>query len=118
MEQAFIDTNIIIRFLTGDDPEKQKATAALFERVTSNELTIIAPDTLIAECVHVLSSPRLYNKSREEIRLALSSLVSLDGFKIANRRALLHALDLYATHLIDFEDAFLKAMMEAENIHA
>jgi predicted nucleic-acid-binding protein len=77
-----------------------------------SELIIAGSDTMIAECVHVLSSRRLYNKSREEIRLALSPLVSLDSFKIANRRALLRALDLYATYLIDFDDTFLKAIMK------
>ncbi len=118
MEQTFLDTNIIIRFLTGDDPEKQEAAAALFDRIASNELTVSAPDTIIAECVHVLSSKRLYNKSREEIRLALSPLVALDSFKIANRRPLLRALDLYVAYPIDFDDAFLKAMMEVENAHA
>lgn len=117
MEQTFVDTNIIIRFLTGNDPEKQKAAAVLFNQIANNGLIVTAPDMMIAECVHVLSSRRLYNKSREEIRLALSPLVSLDNFKIANRRALLHTLNLYATYPIDFEDAFLKAMMEAENIH-
>jgi len=115
MEHVFLDTNIIIRFLTGDDPDKADASAALFDRVASNDILLYAPDTVIAECVHVLSSRRLYNKSREAIRNSLSPLVALDGFKVANRRALLRALDLYATYPIDFSDAFLKATMETEN---
>jgi predicted nucleic acid-binding protein len=115
MEHIFLDTNIIIRFLTRDELEKADAAEALFERIKRNELTVTAPDTVIAECVHVLSSRRLYNKSREEIRLALSPLLALEGFKVSNRRMLLRALDLYATYPIDFSDAFLKAAMEAEN---
>jgi hypothetical protein len=31
MTQPFIDTDVIIRFLTEDDPQKQAPTTALFE---------------------------------------------------------------------------------------
>ena len=114
MDHIFFDTNIIIRFLTGDDLRKQAAAAALFsERIEKKEVTLYAPDSVICDAVFVLSSPKNYNKSREEIRELLFPLVSLENLKIANRRTLLRALDIYATHLVDFSDAFLKATMEA-----
>ena len=113
MDHIFFDTNIIIRFLTGDDLKKQAAAAALFERIEQKEVTLYAPDSVICDAVFVLSSPKNYNKSREEIRELLFPLVSLENLKIANRRTLLRALDIYATHPIDFSDAFLKATMEA-----
>ena len=72
---------------------------------------------IICDAVFVLSSPKNYNKSREEIRELVFPLVFLENLKIANRRALLRALDIYATHPIDFSDAFLKATMEAAQAH-
>ena len=114
MDHIFFDTNIIIRFLTGDDLKKQAAAAALFERIEKKEMTLYTPDSVICDAVFVLSSPKNYNKSREEIRDLLFPLVSLENLKIANRRTLLCALDIYATHPIDFSDAFLKATMEAD----
>ncbi len=51
MTQPFIDTDVIIRFLTGDDPEKQAAASSLFEQVEQGLLTIAAPDTVIADAV-------------------------------------------------------------------
>ena len=33
MATPFIDTDVIIRFLTGDDPQKQAAAITLFEQV-------------------------------------------------------------------------------------
>ena len=33
MTQPFIDTDVLIRFLTGDDPKKQAAAAILFEQI-------------------------------------------------------------------------------------
>jgi predicted nucleic acid-binding protein len=109
----YLDTNILIRFLTGDEPEQARAAAALLERIEKKELTVYAPDTVIADAVFVLSSPRLYRKTREEIRVLLFPLLSLEAFKVDHRKELLRALEIYATFPIDFSDAFLKATMEA-----
>ena len=115
MDHLFLDTNIILRFLTGDDLKKQEAAAALFARIEKKELTVYAPDSVICDTVFVLASPRHYNKSREEIRDLLFPLVSLENLKISNRRVLLRALDIFAAYPIDFSDAFLKATMEADH---
>src|SRR5437016_4933658 len=114
-EHTFLDTNVIIRFLTSDDLKKQEAAAALFERIGKKEETMYAPESVICDAVFVLASPKHYNKSPEEIRDLLFPLVSLENLKISNRRTLLRALDIYAAYPIDFSDAFLKATMEADN---
>jgi len=108
----YIDTNILIRFLTGDEPEQAEASSRLLERVEKKELILFAPDTVIADTVFVLSSPRQYGKSREEIRALLFPLLSLEAFKIDHRKELLRALEIYATYPLDFSDAYLKATME------
>jgi predicted nucleic acid-binding protein len=115
MDHLFLDTNIILRFLTGDDLKKQKAAAALFAQIEKKEETVYAPESVICDAVFVLASPRHYNKSREEIRDLLFPLVSLENLKISNRRVLLRALDIFAAYPIDFSDAFLKATMEADH---
>jgi predicted nucleic acid-binding protein len=51
----FIDTDVIIRFLTGDDPDKQPANQAPFERIERGELVASIPHTVIADAVYVLS---------------------------------------------------------------
>src|SRR5260370_41684714 len=115
MDHLFLDTNIILRFLTGEDLKKQEAAAALFERIEKKEETVYAPESVICDAVFVLASPRQYNKSREDVRDLLFPLVSLENLKLPNRRTLLRALDIYAAYPIDFSDALLKATMEADN---
>src|SRR5437870_2531744 len=101
MEQPiYLDTNVIIRYLTGDDPHKQAASAALFHRIQQKELTVSIPDTVVAECVYVLSSRNLYHKTRTEIRFLLYPILALEGVKLAQRRILLRTLDIYATYQI------------------
>lgn len=112
MSDPFIDTDVIIRFLTADDLQKQAEAAALFEQIESGELRVSAPVTVIADAVYVLSSPRLYKKGRKEIHELLSPLVRLPGFRLSSRRAVLEALDIYSTHNIDFGDALIVASMQ------
>lgn len=111
MADAFVDTDVIIRLLTGDDPRKQAEAAALFEAVEAGQLSIAAPDTVIADAVYVLSSPRLYHLPRPEIQALLAALLRLPNFRIENRRAVVEALEIYASTNLDFGDAMIVASM-------
>lgn len=113
----FVDTNIFIRHLTRDDPEKARVCFALFQKARDNKITLTTTESVISEIVYVLSSSRqIYTLSREEIRNLLYPLLSLPGFRIPHRRTFLRALNVYAAHDLDFEDALLIAHMERQNI--
>ncbi len=112
MSDPFIDTDVIIRLVTNDDPNKQAEAAALFEAVEAGKLVVTSPDTVIADAVYVLASPRLYHKSRSDVAAILSGLLRLPGFKVENRAEVLRALDLYAGTKLDFGDALIVASME------
>lgn len=112
MGDPFIDTDVIIRLLTKDDPAKQEEAATLFEAVKAGELKVAAPDTVIADAVYVLSSPRLYALPRSQVAELLTPLIRLPGFKLPNRHAMLRALELYASTNIDFGDSLIVASME------
>lgn len=118
MADPFIDTDVIIRLLTRDDLRKQERAAALFDAVESGNLTLVAPDTVIADAVFVLGSPRLYNLPRTEIQALLSTLLRLPGVKVHNKRALLQALELYASTNLDFGDAMIVAALRQADSHA
>jgi predicted nucleic acid-binding protein len=115
MTQPFIDTDVIIRLLTGDDPEKQAAATALFEQVEQGTLTVTAPDTVIADAVYVLSSPRLYHLARGEVRELLMALIHLPHFQVQNRLAVSRALELYSSSKLDFGDVLIIASMELQH---
>jgi predicted nucleic acid-binding protein len=109
----FLDTHIIIRLLTGDDPKKQAASQALFEQIEQGAVTVFIPDLIIGECIFVLSSPHLYHLSRKEVVELLSPIVQLPNVETQNRSILLQALHIYGeTSDLDFEDAYLVAAME------
>lgn len=106
-----MDTDVIVRLVTGDDPIKQEEAATLFEHVEAGVLRLRAPDTVIADAVFVLSSPRLYALSRQGVRDVLATLVRLPGFEVQNRQAVLDALSIFAATKLDFGDALIIASM-------
>ena len=111
MADPFVDTNVLIRLLTGDDPVKQAAARQLFEAVERGDAALAAPDTVIADAVYVLASPRLYRLPRSDVRDLLTALVRLPGFHVDNRAVVLDALDLYASTNLDFGDAMIVSSM-------
>lgn len=112
MSEALCDTSILIRLISGDDREKQDRAIALFLEVESGQVSLAAPDTVIADTVFVLTSRRLYNRSRREVAAKLTMLVRLPHFHVMNRSLVLRALELFgSTPYLDFGDAMIVAHM-------
>lgn len=110
-EAQFVDTNIFLRYLTAD-PDRYNACLALFQQAERNQVSLVTSEAIIAEIVYVLSSPKHYQLSRQQIRVALSRLLLLPGLKMTNRNTHLRALALYAQHAaLDFEDCLSVAHM-------
>ncbi len=108
----FLDTNIILRYLTRDDPAKAQRCYALFQQVKRKQIRLVTSESVLAEVVYVLSSRSLYNQPRENVRTLLLPIISLPGLKLAHRRAFFRALDIYASTHLDFEDCLSIAHME------
>jgi PIN domain len=72
---AFLDTNVLIRHLTGDPPEMAaRATTAL-----AGEEQLLLTDLLLAECVYVLESLYVVEHSRiAELMRSVIAFPSID----------------------------------------
>lgn len=110
----FLDTNIILRYLTRDDPIKARACLALFQQVKAGQEQLYTTDSVIAEVVYVLSSKRQqYQKSRLEIVALLAPVLRLRHVRLPRKRVVIRALILYLHYSqFDFEDALSVAAME------
>jgi predicted nucleic acid-binding protein len=113
----FLDTNVILRYLTGDDPVKAAACFDLFQRLQRGTETVTTCEAIITEVVYVLSSRAHYDLSRVDIRARLTPLLRVRGLRIPNKQLYLRALDVYANHPgLDFEDALAVAYMERDGV--
>lgn len=110
--ESYVDTDVIIRLLTGDDERKRQDSTALFEKVANGKLVLYAPDTAIADAVYVLSSPNLYHLPRIEVRDLLLPLLRYPNFKVDNKQVVIRALDYYADKNLDFGDAMLAILTQ------
>ncbi len=118
MEPLFLDTNIIIRYVTQDDPDKAERSRELLKKVEAGELTFFASESIVVEIVQVLSSKGLYNQPRATVASHLSAILALTRLKLANKRTILRALDVWvnASASVDFVDALSVAHMERQHI--
>ncbi len=114
----FLDTNVILRYLTRDDEAKAQACFQLFQRVKQGREELLTCEAIVTEVAYVLSSSRgPYHLSHEEIRTRLLPILTLRGLKLPQKRVYLRALDLYASSpFLDFEDALAAAHMEQRGV--
>src|SRR5687768_15112891 len=103
MKLQFVDTNIFLRHLTKDDPEKALACFELFRLAQQDKIQLTTSESIIAEVVYVLSSKNIYDLPHVEIKKRLVPILSIRCLKLEHRETLLRALDLYEMYKLDFE---------------
>jgi len=107
---AFVDTNVLVRHLTGDPADlAARATAYL-----GSERDLLLTDLVAAETVYVLES--FYEAPRDEVAQALRSLVAFDSIVCVDPALLLRAIEVYETDRIDFAEAYLVACAESTGV--
>lgn len=110
--RAFIDTNVLIRHLTGDPPDlAERATRFLAD---ADELLL--PDLIAAEVVYVLES--FYEVARPQVAEALRAVIAFDGLQVVDPELLLRALEIYELDRLDFAEAYLVASAERSGVGA
>jgi len=92
-----VDTNVLVRLLTGDEPKQAAATRALF---ASEQIWI--SKTVLLETGWVLRS--LYNYGDSAIRDAFTKLLGLDNVQAEDEAEIAAALAL-AGHGVELADA-------------
>jgi predicted nucleic-acid-binding protein len=107
MKTYLADTNIFIRFFTGDDKDKAHSVLQTMKRVKAKEIELIVTEAVLIEIIHILSSKRLYNLGRGEIKKLLVSILVLENIKVDRKRLYFQALDIYIARSIDFTDCVL-----------
>ena len=101
-----IGANVFIRYLIGDDSEKQRRTRQLIRRIQIGREEAFTTDVIIHEVCYVLSASTHYNLTHQAIRDRLYPIVAMRGLHITNKSLVLEALNIFATgEKIDFSDA-------------
>lgn len=112
----FLDTNIILRYLTLDNAPKAKKCESLFQRVSLGKEALFTSTLVIAEVVWVLE--KAYQLSKAEITGLIQKILNTPHIECDEKDVLMAAAGLYSLKNIDFIDAYNVIVMEARKIEA
>jgi predicted nucleic acid-binding protein len=107
---AFVDTNVLVRHLTGDPPELA-ARATVF---LATEQELLVADLIVAETIYVLES--FYEAPRPQIAAAMRSLLAFESVVTVDPAMLLRAIEVYELDRLDFAEAYLVAAAETSGV--
>jgi predicted nucleic acid-binding protein len=110
MARPFLDTNILLRHLTQDNPNLGPRASAYLARIENGEIEVVTADTVVFETVFALQ--RTYKVPRERIRALVLPLIELSGIVLAGKRRLRQVFDLFVDRNISFADAYHVVLMQ------
>lgn len=110
MSKNLLDTNLIIRFLVNDDPQKVNRVEKL---LTDKNNTNILLDTIIAEIIWVLNS--YYSLKKTKVIEKIKALIHVDTIE-CNAILINKALTFWEENDISYIDSYLIAVANLGNI--
>jgi predicted nucleic-acid-binding protein len=101
-----LDTNVMVRFVTDDDPAQTAVVKALFEQAEEAREQLFVSSIALCELVWTLRS-RPYLLPRAEIATVLQRMLGTHLFEIQDRDLVRQALGDYRQGRADFADYLL-----------
>lgn len=100
----FVDTNIFIRYLTDDLPEKADKCENLFKNAMENNEQLFTTELVVAEIVWVLES--YYKLEKKAIQEKIEKILNTPNLSCTNKNHILTSLSIYSDKDIDYIDAY------------
>jgi predicted nucleic acid-binding protein len=110
----FVDTNVFLRFLTNDVPERAAAAEALFRRAAAGDVRLATNSLVIAELVWVLES--YYQLGRPEVRERVMAVAHMEGLSLPDSDLVSDAMFAYEVSKVDFIDAYNACWMKQQRL--
>jgi len=101
------DTNVVIRYLVKDDIELYEQAKTFFDKVKTGEESALILESVVAECVYVLT--KIYKVPKEKTADSLKNLLRYRGIINEDRADLIKALTTFAERSLDIVDCILYA---------
>jgi predicted nucleic-acid-binding protein len=111
---AWIDTNVLVRHLTGYPPAMARRATRFLAAVAPGELLLA--DLVLAEVVYVLQS--VYDLDRPAVAEAARAIVTFPAIAVDDPQLLLRAVEVYENDRLDFAEAYLVASAERSGVRA
>jgi predicted nucleic-acid-binding protein len=100
-----LDTNVLVRYLTHDEPAQFAKAAAMIDAATDRGEQLVVNTAVLCELVWVLGTA--YSYSREEIARALEQIFATAQFEVERLDEARQALGDFRSTKADFSDALI-----------
>lgn len=100
-----LDTNVLVRYITQDDPAQAARVTKLIEGELSEANPGFVGVVVLAETGWVLQ--RLYRVTRPELRQVVADLLAIRQLVVENRSAVMRAHAASAVANVEFTDALI-----------
>jgi predicted nucleic-acid-binding protein len=103
-----LDTNILVRYITLDDPVQAPRAAQIIERQCTRDEPGFASLVTVVELAWVLEN--FYEFSNEQIAAAIERILQIATLSVQNEREIYIAMVALKTNTASFDDALLGAL--------
>ena len=100
-----LDTNVLLRFLTQDDPAKAKEVDTFFLKAEQGKVRLEISEPVFVETA--VSLRNYFKFPRERVTELLKTLISRSWLQIENHDIVSQALSYYQSHTLDFVDCLI-----------
>ena len=107
---AFVDTNVLVRHLTGNPPSQAIKATRYLRRADE----LLLPDLILAEVAYVLES--FYETPRRQVAETLRAVLAFPSIQVVDAALLQRAVEVYDVDRLDFADAYLVASAERTGV--
>lgn len=114
MASRFLDTNILLRYLTRDDEEKADQTLSLLLRIERGDERVVTSSLVVFETIFTLQ--RSYRVPRDRIRDLITPIIGMQALSLPDKELYPQAFDFFINKNISFADAYNAAYMKANGL--
>jgi uncharacterized protein len=114
MRTRFVDTNVLLRYLTRDDDLRSPRAYAVLKRAEIGKERLVFSPIVVFESAFTLCSR--YRLHRSEISDILGSILQLPNVELPDKETFLRAFEIYREVNISFGDAYNIAYMEGHQL--
>lgn len=99
------DTNVILRYLLGDEPQLYKKASEFFEKVRVGEEKALILESVLVESIYMLT--KFYKVPKVEAAEKLKGLLQYKGIINDDKKELIEALNIFVDKNIAIVDCIL-----------
>lgn len=108
-----VDTNILVRFLTGDDEIQAEKVYRIFKQCEQEKTQLLVPLLVILELIWVLESA--YRISRDQVLDSISDLIIMPVLKFENLSVLQQFVQAAKNNSYDLSDLLIAHSAKFQN---